>query len=205
MDSFLRETGIAVRSLTKATSRIELERLEHEYKNNATKHWATLPVGVDLNIYKAKRASAYYIILISDGNVIGYLLLIRTKLQTEAGDLAGWTVAHSFILPQVRKIGLMRRVYDLILSKGRMISSPVHTPQAVTMWVNRIKTDNRHLYLLVTGSGKSQQVLVVDAQSIDSMKRAIWDGDIKTLLLCCQKNDQKVKKILLRIAKQKQA
>ncbi len=196
------EVGVAVRGLTKAVSRIELQRLQQVYDNNETKFWTQLPVGVALNTYKAKRAHAYYILLTTEATVVGYLLLVKAKIDLATTTIAGWTVAHSYLVPQIRSIGIMRRVYDLILSKGRMISNPVMTPQGVTMWVNRIKTDNRHRYVIFTGQGKNKQALPVTAHDVDSLKRTIWDGQTATLFVCYVPTDPKMKRILKAIAKE---
>lgn len=194
----IKTTGVAVRQLTKAVSRIELEKLQAVYDNNETSHWASLPIGVDLNTYRSKMAQAYYVLLLADSKVIGYLLLVKTRIELDAGRLIGWTAAHSYVSQQMRNIGLMRRVYDLIVSKGRMISAPVTTPQGVALWVGRIKTDNRHSYVVLTGKGKSRQFVPVDAHTIDNMKRTIWDGDPHTLLVCFQKNDNRMLRLIKR-------
>lgn len=188
------ELAIAVKENTpKAATRIELEKLQQVYLNNETKHWATLPIGLDLALYKAKRANAYYVLVLSDSKVVGYLLVVRSSVDTEFMALKGWTVLYSYLDPKMRQLGFMRRVYDMIIARGRLISAPVQTPKGMAMWISRIKTDNRHTYVAVTGKGK---VIPVDGHSVDNLKRTVWDGDPKTVLVCAPNQDTKMKNLL---------
>lgn len=188
------ELAIAVKDPTKkAQARIDLAKLQLVYDNNETKHWTTLSIGLDLATYKAKRANAYYVLLLSGLTVVGYLLLFKNKLELGKVSLKGWTVIDIYVKPEAREVGFMRRVYDMILTKGRLISAPVHTPKGMAMWVSRIKTDNRHFYLVVTGKGR---IIPVDSHTVDNMRRTIWDGNPKTVLVCALKSDQKIKKLV---------
>ncbi len=195
------ELGIVVRPLLKSVSRSDLSRLSEAQQAGATTFWTSLPIGVDLYTYKANRVNAYYILLVSDDELIGYLLLTKNKIDSGFGVLAGWTVAHTYLVPKMQKIGILRRIYDLILTKGRLISSSVQTPQGAVMWIKRIKTDSRNVYLLFRGIGDTKTITLVNSHSVNNLRDSIWDNDPNTLLLCAPKTDVKVKKVLLRYAK----
>ncbi len=191
------EIGIVVRPLAKSVSKIELDRLAQAHKAGVTPFWVSLPIGIDLYTHKAKLANAYYVLMVSDEELVGYLLLTKTKVDSGYGRLAGWTVAHTYLVPSMQKIGVIRRVYDLILTKGRLIASSTQTPTGATMWLNRIKTDSRNLYLLFSGLGDLKTLTVVDSHNVVSLKDNIWDGDHNTVLLCTPKSDAKAKKVIL--------
>ncbi len=190
------EIGIVVRPLAKSVSKVELDRLAQAQKAGVTTFWVSLPIGVDLYTHKSKLANAYYVLMVSDEDLVGYLLLTKTKVDSGYGPLAGWTVAHTYLVPSMQKIGVIRRVYDLILTKGRLIASSTQTPTGATMWLNRIKTDNRNLYLLFSGLGDLKTLTVVDSHNVASLKDRVWDGDHNTILLCTPKSDSKAKKII---------
>jgi hypothetical protein len=194
------EIGIVVRPLAKSVSKVELDRLAQAQKAGVTTFWTSLPIGVDLYTHKSKLANAYYVLLVSDEALVGYLLLTKAKVDSGYGALAGWTVAHTYLVPSMQKVGVIRRVYDLILTKGRLIASSTQTPTGATMWLNRIKTDSRSLYLLFSGLGDSKTLTVVDSHNVVSLKDRIWDGDHSTILLCTLKADARAKKIIRRYA-----
>jgi hypothetical protein len=73
------------------------------------------------------------------------------------------------------------------------------TPQGVDMWINRIKTDNRHRYIIFMGQGRKKQALPVTAHDVDSLKRTIWDGQTSTVVVCYTPMDSKMKRILSRM------
>lgn len=190
-----KELSIALRSpVSKTTTKAELQKLKAVYDAGKATPWIALPTGVALQTVKAKAANVYYVLLLWEDDVIGYLLLTKNKVTVGTTVLKGWTVLHSYLERDIRGLGFMRRVYDLILTKGRLISAPAHTPKGMAMWVSRIKTDNRHLYFVVTGKGT---MIPVSASSIDNLKRTVWDGDPMTVLVCGLKTDTKMKKLML--------
>jgi hypothetical protein len=190
------EIAIVVRPLSKSVSKIELDRLAQAQKAGVTTFWTSLSIGVDLYTHKSKLANAYYVLMVSDEELVGYLLLTKAKVDSGYGALAGWTVAHTYLVPSMQKIGVIRRVYDLILTKGRLIASSTQTPTGATMWLNRIKTDNRNFYLLFSGLGDLKTLTVIDSHNVVSLKDSIWDGDHNTILLCAPKSDTKAKKVI---------
>lgn len=192
------EIGIVVRPLAKSVSKVELDRLAQVQKAGITTFWVSLPIGVDLYTHKAKRADAYYVLIVSDQDLVGYLLLTKAKIDSGYGMLAGWTVQHTYLVPSMQKIGVLRRVYDLILTKGRLIAAPTQTPTGATMWLNRIKTDNRNVYILFRGAGDLKTMTVIDSHNVSGLKDQIWDGDHNTTLVCAPKADAKVKGVVRR-------
>jgi len=135
--------------------------------------------------------------------LVGYLLLTKTKVDSGYGILAGWTVQHTYLVPSMQKIGVLRRVYDLILTKGRLIAAATQTPLGASMWFKRIKTDSRNIYLLFRGIGDLKTLTVVNSHNVTSLKDSIWDGDHNTILVCTPKTDAKVKGVVRRYSVEK--
>lgn len=189
------ETAIALRNpIPAAVSRLELQRLSALHAEGRTKPWLTLSVGIDLVLVKAKKANAYYVLMLGadENETLGYLLVTKNKVTVQTTVIKGWTVLHTYLEKTNRGLGFMHRVYDTMIAKGRLITAPTHTPKAMAMWVNRIKTDNRNLYLLVNGD----YTVPVTPRTVDSLRRTIWDGDPKTVLVCAPKTDVKIKKLM---------
>ncbi len=192
------ETSIALRDpIPAAVSRLELQRLSALYDAGRTKVWMSLPVGLDLHIVKAKKANAYYVVIVIDSKAVGYMLLSQNKVFA-AGTVAlkGWTALHTYLDKSIRGLGFMHRVYNMILTKGRLISAPTHTPKGMAMWASRIKTDNRNLYVLLSG----KHVIPITPRSINNLRRTIWDGNPMTVLICAPKTDTKIKKLIAQSA-----
>jgi hypothetical protein len=194
------EIGIVVRPLAKSISKVELDRLAQVQKAGITTFWISLAIGVDLYTYKAKKADAYYILIVSDQDLVGYLLLTKAKVDSGYGFLAGWTVQHTYLVPSMQKIGILRRIYDLILTKGRLIAASTQTPTGAAMWLKRIKTDSRNVYLLFRGLGDLKTLTVVNSHNVDALKASIWDNDHNTSLVCTPKADSKARKIIRKYA-----
>lgn len=194
------EIGIVVRPLAKSISKVELDRLAQVQKAGVTTFWVSLSIGVDLYTYKAKRADAYYILIVSDQDLVGYLLLTKAKVDSGYGFLAGWTTQHTYLVPSMQKVGVLRRVYDLILTKGRLIAASTQTPLGASMWLKRIKTDSRNIYLLFRGMGDLKTLTVVNSHNVDALKSSIWDNDHNTTLVCTPKADAKAHKVIRKYA-----
>jgi hypothetical protein len=178
------ELAIALRDKTGPTNRLAVSKLSEAYKAHQMTKWVKLPAGFTLWTLKTK-LGGYYCVILIDQQVVGYVLIVKTLLQSKP-KLKGWTVTQSYLQPEIRGVGIMRRVYDEIILKGRIFSAPTQTTQGMKMWLNRIKTDAQHVYL-VYNSKKS--FVRVTQQNLNQLKTQIWDGSPKTILITCLPKD----------------
>lgn len=184
--------GIAVRAPTIKLNKAVLKRLIQAHKEKRTKKWIVLPQGYEFWRMPAPRAVGnYFVVIVYEKAVLGYALVDKVVIQSKP-KLRGWMVVQSYLLPEVRGIGIMNRLYNLIVSQGRLIASPVMTQAAMRMWINRIQIDQRHVYMLYDAA---QTFVHVDSKLIGMMKHSVWDGSPKTILICMMPNDPAIKRL----------
>lgn len=188
------ETAVAIKSPTIKLNKAILRKLIEAYKAKRMQKWTNLPGGYTVWKIPAPRGLGTYFALITfERSAIGYVLVNKMLLQSKP-KVRGWMIVQSYLLPDVRGVGIMNRVYNLILTTGRLIASPVMTQAAMRFWVNRIQTDVHHFYAVYD---TQNSFVHVDPRSMGLMKNSIWDGSAKTILLCMNKDDPAIRKLNL--------
>ena len=188
----IQNLSIAIKAPTVKLNKQVLQKLVHAYETRQTRKWKVLPDGTEFRQMKAPSSmGTYFGIIVYDKKVIGYVLVQKVVVPSKP-KLRCWMVVQSYLVPEIRGVGIMNKLYSLIIDSGRLVASPTMTQAARSMWISRIKTDQRRIYAV----WDTQNSFVhVDSRLISLMKNSIFDGSAKTFLLAFQKNDPSLKRL----------
>jgi hypothetical protein len=189
----IKHEAVALKESTVKLNLVILEKLIKAHKEKRTEKWKVLPGGYEVWRIKAPRpVGDHFVVILYEKKMLGYILVNKVLIQSKP-KLRGWMITQSYLLPEARGVGLMNRLYNLVIDSGRLIASPVMTSAAMKMWIGRIKTDQRHIYAVYDAK---QSFIHVDSRLINFMKTSIWDGSAKTILVAFQKTDPIIKKLI---------
>lgn len=153
----------------------------------------SLPNGIDIRVLRAGAISHCYFF---DGKkAVGVASVQRDKIVTTSPTVKGIRFMQVGLLKDYRGLGLLYRAMNALCERYRIFASPQMTTAGKAMWINRIKLDKNHVYLihkpggLINYKGSPVQFLPIHKGNVNSRAKIAWDGSLQTRLIMVRPKD----------------
>jgi hypothetical protein len=157
-----------------------------------------LPNGIELHILRAGPISHCFFYLGS--KAIGVASMQREKIPTIRPAAHGLRFLQVGLLKEYQGLGILYRTMNVLCERYRIFASPQMTKAGQHMWIERIKLDKKHVYLIYKPTGlqshkdKLVQFLPIHKGNIKSRIPIAWDGSLLTRLLMVYPSDVLIKR-----------
>lgn len=153
--------------------------------------------GVDIKVLKEGSTSYLYLYDSNDNKFVGVASVEKDKLLPLR--VPGVAIKTVGLLKEYRGLGFIYRVLDKVAQTQRVIAGASMTKSGAKMWVDRIKLDRKHAYLIYRPQGfeldgGTVYFLPIGHHNVAHRARLAWDGSLKTRLIMLNLKDPLLRK-----------
>jgi hypothetical protein len=154
--------------------------------------------GIVIRVLRAGPISHCYFFV---GNkAIGVASVQREKITVLRPSVGGLRFLQVGLLKEYQGLGVLYRTMNELNKRFRIFASPQMTKAGQKMWLDRIRMDTKHVYLIFNPSflqsnkGKSVLFLPIHKGNIKQRTNVAWDGSLLTRLMMVKQRDVLIKR-----------